>query len=100
MAFATDNPEHTTPPFSLKDPLSTLLTLGNKFGAIQVECRTSGWWQLNGLCLVVGAFFGLLFGLFLGQNAGWHKYLLIGNLAALNGVDGPIFSPSTYTYKI
>ena len=75
MAFATDHPEHTTPPFSLKDPLSTLLTLGNKFGAIQVECRTSGWWQLNGLWPVCGTFFGLLFGPKLGMP-------LIGSIAA------------------
>ena len=42
VAFATGNDDHTTPPFSLREPLSTLLSLGNKFGAVHVDCRISG----------------------------------------------------------
>lgn len=42
LAFATGNGDHTTPPFSLREPLSTLLSLGNKFGAVHVDCRISG----------------------------------------------------------
>jgi hypothetical protein len=34
-------PEHTTPEFSLAEPHSTLLTIGNKYGAIDAGCRTS-----------------------------------------------------------
>ena len=49
VAFAIGNDDHTTPPFSLREPLSTLLSLGNKFGAVHVDCRISGRDQINWL---------------------------------------------------